>query len=107
MPILRIVSVASLAAAFSLIGCYPTPQTATKVAPANIPTKSFQRFLPVSPAEENRSVPWHAFFALDTQTGQLCRTTILVLNDNYMAGVPTCYSLYREVDQSGRPEQSK
>jgi hypothetical protein len=34
-----------------------------------------QRFLPIAPPlQASEGVPWHGFFALDTQTGQLCRT---------------------------------
>jgi hypothetical protein len=35
-----------------------------------------QRFVPIeSTAQVVQGVPWHGYFALDTQTGQLCRTT--------------------------------
>ena len=34
-----------------------------------------QRFLPIAPQNGMlQGVPWHGFFALDTTTGQLCRT---------------------------------
>jgi hypothetical protein len=53
-----------------------------------------------------QGVPWHGFFALDTDTGQLCRTTILILSEDYMSSVPTCYSLYEESAQQskGQPD---
>jgi hypothetical protein len=67
---------------------------------------SLQRFLPVSPpAQFVQGVPWHGFFALDTQTGQLCRTTILELGKEYMASVPTCYSLYAESAKRDAPQK--
>jgi hypothetical protein len=55
-----------------------------------------QRFLPISPSPQFiQGVPWHGFFALDTQTGQLCRTTIFEFNKGGtdFNSVPTCFSL--------------
>jgi hypothetical protein len=42
-----------------------------------------------------QGVPWHGFFALDTQTGQLCRTTIFELNKDFDSSVPPCFSLFK------------
>jgi hypothetical protein len=57
--------------------------------------RSPQRFVPIGLAENDRQgIPWHAFFALDTQTGQLCRTSNWQLKDTY-AALPTCVSLLR------------
>jgi len=39
------------------------------------PASGYQRFVPLPRQPENlRGVPWSGAFALDTQTGQLCRT---------------------------------
>jgi len=55
--------------------------------------KSCQRFVLIGPPESNRTgIPWHGFFALDTETGQLCRTSPHELNAEYQR-LPTCVSL--------------
>jgi hypothetical protein len=56
--------------------------------------KTCQRFVPVGLAENDRSgVPWHGFFALDTQTGQLCKTTSHSFDKPEYERLPSCYSL--------------
>jgi hypothetical protein len=57
---------------------------------------TFQRFLPIGPSPQFiQGVPWHGFFALDTQTGQLCRTTIFEFTKGGtdFNSLPTCFSL--------------
>jgi hypothetical protein len=39
-------------------------------------------------------IPWHGYFALDTKTGQLCRTTGYGLQG--FEGLPLCADLYRQ-----------
>jgi hypothetical protein len=57
----------------------------------------FQRFLPISPSPQMvQNSVWHGFFALDTQTGQLCRTTKLDLAMPDFNALPTCLSLVQE-----------
>jgi hypothetical protein len=53
-----------------------------------------QRFLPLTAESEKQGVPWSGFFALDTETGQLCRTADWQLEENWK-GLPTCSSLSR------------
>lgn len=52
-----------------------------------------QRFIPVTPDTNRQGVPWSGFFALDTKTGQLCRTTSWEFNNPNWDTLPTCYSL--------------
>jgi|SRR5579862_3668996 len=60
---------------------------------------SCQRFIPVPRQPENvTGVPWSGAFALDTQTGQLCRTYNGNLPEAWMA-LPMCVDLAK--DQSG------
>jgi hypothetical protein len=67
--------------AAGLFGCtFPSQEGSTATADA-APSRGvqFQRFLPVSPpAQAIQYLPWHGFFALDTQTRQLCCTTTVV-----------------------------
>lgn len=65
-------------------------------------SKACQRFLPISPTEPDRQgVPWHGFFALDTETGQLCRTADWQLEKSY-GTLPTCRSVSRGTSPTGR-----
>jgi hypothetical protein len=51
----------------------------------------YQRFVPI-PAETGVvGVPWSGDVALDTMTGQLCRTHDLVIRE---LEIPLCYYLY-------------
>jgi hypothetical protein len=58
-----------------LTGCdslQPQPQSAASPAKTN-----YQRFVPIAPESVmTQGVPWHGYFALDTQTGSLCRTVM-------------------------------
>ena len=63
----------------------------------------YQRFVPIAnpdvlggPARE--VIPWHGFFALDTKTGQLCRTTGYALQG--FQGLPECMKLYQQYPDS-------
>jgi hypothetical protein len=49
----------------------------------------YQRFVPVERAPDNMRVPWNGFFALDTQTGQLCLTTGAYIPEGF-SKLPTC-----------------
>src|SRR5271165_396526 len=55
---------------------------------------AYQRFVPVGPDSSKQGVPWVGFFALDTKTGQLCRTADWEFKEQNWATIPTCYSLY-------------
>jgi len=53
-------------------GCDSPPAQSTPQPQKPPPS---QRFVPVQRQPENvQGVPWSGFFALDTKTGQLCRT---------------------------------
>ena len=50
-------------------------QTSPPPPPQSAETQPYQRFIPVARQPENvDGVPWSGAFALDTMTGQLCRT---------------------------------
>jgi len=62
----------------SLAGCADqTPTKAAEAAPLQNkenPSSRVQRFVPIQYSQAV-GMPWPGFFALDTQTGKLCRTT--------------------------------
>jgi hypothetical protein len=62
-----------------------------------VSSKPCQRFVPIAPDPTNRAIPWHGFFALDTETGQICLTTIYHKFDAFPGfdNMPTCVSLVR------------
>jgi len=62
-----------------------TPPAQTQPAP-------FQRFLPLNAESQKTSVPWSGFFALDSQTGQLCRTTPRQFGNEFDQ-IPSCSAL--------------
>lgn len=70
-----------------LAACLSAQTTAVET-----PSKSCQRFLPLTSETEKVGVPWAGFFALDTETGQLCRTTARKL-DNQFDELPSCQAL--------------
>jgi len=51
-----------------------------------------QRFLPLNAESSKTGVPWSGFFALDTETGQLCRTTAYQFNNRFDQ-LPLCFAL--------------
>jgi hypothetical protein len=57
-----------------------------------------QRFVPLNAERSKNDMLWSGFFALDTETGQLCRTVAEVELYNasvYLAKLPSCVSLSR------------
>ena len=55
-----------------------------------VPIQPYQRFVPLPPPQAQMvGIPWTGFFALDTQLGQLCRTSGLYGPKSYSA-LPTC-----------------
>jgi hypothetical protein len=53
-----------------------------------------QRLIPISSTQQPIfGLPWTGFLALDTQTGQLCRTTEIRLPDDKFQNLATCYWL--------------
>ena len=86
---------------FGLSGCArPIQDPSPTVSPTVVSRMDKpQRFLPVNPSSyiiEN--IPWHGFFALDTETGQLCRTTTFQFTKGGtdFNSLPTCFSLSRD-----------
>jgi hypothetical protein len=75
-------------------GCYApqVPLKTAEAASAKQPSSAYQRFLPIARDTEKMGVPWFGFFALDTQTGQLCRTADWQLKESW-GTLPTCVSL--------------
>jgi hypothetical protein len=76
-----------------LVGCSEMLETRKQAAvQAQAPTH-FKRFVPV-PLDGRQGLPWSGFFALDTETGQLCRTSNFVLEgDAGWMTIPTCVDL--------------
>jgi hypothetical protein len=67
-------------------------------APRQAPAKpvQYQRFVPIQPSNVMH-VPWTGFFALDTKTGRLCRTTETASFDgNLWNQLPLCPDLLKE-----------
>ena len=71
-------------------GCqtdHPLPATSI------VRTSPYQRFVPApSPPANMMGVPWAGYFALDTKTGLLCRTTFLDTKKDFDS-LPDCFSL--------------
>jgi hypothetical protein len=73
-----------------------------RVQPANAPlveprTLPYQRFVPINYAPANLSgVPWSGAFALDTKTGNLCRTYDWEYGNptNILNQLPLCNALF-------------
>jgi hypothetical protein len=67
----------------------PVAQTASN-------SGAYQRFMPMPRQPENlNGVPWPGAFALDTKTGQLCRTYDGG-NDEKWTGLSLCVDLYKK-----------
>ena len=71
----------------------------TACNPAADKPPRYQRFVPIAAdivggSAIREGVPWHGFFALDTKTGQLCRTTGYALQG--FQGLPECIQLYQK-----------
>ena len=57
---------------------------------APTPPQSYQRFVPVAASDRD--------FALDTKTGQLCKTWSWSIADSPLSGLPTCSELYGQTE---------
>jgi len=99
-PIPKVATVALLLSSYQ--GCDPTPQA---VSPA--PTREYQRFLPLPPSSGgiDTGAFWHGNFAVDTKTGQLCRSWQWSINGGDLHGnefatalsaLPTCNDLFKQ-----------
>jgi len=80
-----------------LSGCSALDQQKTTTTAEPKIQAVYQRFVPVSPPSGlTQGVPWHGFFALDTETGQLCLTTNFVLSSSGRDWdtLPTCKELF-------------
>lgn len=74
-----------------ILACFVFTERTSAVPDAS---KPFQRFVPIGAAENDRQgIPWHGFFALDTQTGQLCKTTTHSFDKPEYDSLPSCYVL--------------
>jgi|SRR5882724_2077847 len=78
-----------LGAAMLLFGCGATDKPIPLVH-AQVPF--VQRFLPLNAESQKSGIPWSGFFALDSQTGQLCRTTSRQFGNEFDQ-IPTCLSI--------------
>jgi hypothetical protein len=67
------------------------PKPATPAAPATPDRTNYQRFVPIPPETGLTGVPWSGDVALDTMTGQLCKT-----HEKDIKGleIPLCNHLY-------------
>jgi hypothetical protein len=69
-----------------LVGCDPYKNP----TPTNMQTPKYQRFLPVPAA-----TPVPGTMALDTKTGQLCRTVSVKFDTKVWDDTPECIDLFR------------
>lgn len=82
-----------LATAILAVGCMsPAQQPPKQEVEVNAAPCPFQRFQPLNAEGQKTGVPWSGFFALDTQTGRLCKTADWQLGESY-GTLPTCLSL--------------
>lgn len=84
-----------------LSGCSTAP------SPAKQPDKSahevnFQRFVPISPSS-TAGVPWNGFLALDTETGELCKTVNVKLTPPF-DDLPLCWTTLSQNVRKSSPE---
>jgi len=88
---MRIAALAFMMLLLQTNGCdqSPHPVAASKAAP-------YQRFVPMPRQPENvQGVPWSGAFALDTKTGQLCRTYDGGVTEKWDGLVP-CIDLFNK-----------
>jgi hypothetical protein len=84
----------------SLFGCTAQPDRTDEkfdkthpVAATSQQPVGYQRFVPVPRQPENLTgIPWSGAFALDTMTGQLCRTYPMA--DSKWEALPLCHDLW-------------
>jgi hypothetical protein len=74
------------------VGCLVSDHNSSNAAePVKLPV---QRFVPVN--ADRAAMLWSGFFALDTETGQLCRTFAeFEFDKNAFSQLPSCVSLSR------------
>ncbi len=82
-----------------LLGCDELEQKGAGPPQTTMVSKPhYQRFLPVPPVSSGTvGVPWNGYFALDTKTGQLCRTVGVVFSGasySVVNNAPLCSVLY-------------
>jgi|SRR5579859_5191380 len=82
-----------IAAVMLLSGCGATDKS---IVPVQAQVTPGQRFLPLNAESQKSGVPWSGFFALDSQTGQLCRTTSRQFGNEFDQ-IPACLSLVQGV----------
>jgi hypothetical protein len=74
-------------------GCAaPSQQTPVATGDAHIKKGDVRQRFALIPETNRTGIPWNGFFALDTETGQLCKTTYLVLKGDFEA-LPSCAQL--------------
>jgi hypothetical protein len=81
-------------------GCDQPAQAPKSAAPDQT---HYQRFIPVPPETGLTGVPWSGDVALDTMTGQLCKTHDLYIKS--LESIPLCYHLYST--EHGSPDVDK
>jgi hypothetical protein len=88
-----------LSALIFTAGC-DTPEKPT-TPPAQSQPAPFQRFLPLNAEGQKAGIPWSGFFALDSQTGQLCRTTPRQFGNEFDQ-IPSCSALAQGAKTEGK-----
>jgi hypothetical protein len=88
------IAVPAFAVIAVLSSCAVTPEKPqTPLQPQAKPQPvEYQRFLPI-PENPTNGAPWSGYFALDTQTGQLCRTTAIPAKLTPLDALISCISL--------------
>jgi len=95
-----LVGIMTLIVVAVLMQAVATPAPAQSPRPATAqPTHDpagYQRFIPMPRQPENvTGVPWSGAFALDTKTGQLCRTYDGGVDEKWN-GLALCVELYKK-----------
>jgi hypothetical protein len=73
-------------------GCRSTDRPIQKEQPT-VTASAVQRFVPLPTNQPVSGVPWPGFLALDTQTGELCRTSEMEVGERFR-DLASCYWLY-------------
>jgi hypothetical protein len=94
-----VIGITALLVLGAVIGMAVVRGQVNSAVPLRVDTARPQRFVPV-PLDGRSGLPWSGFFALDTETGVLCRTSNFVLEgeSGWMA-LPTCEGLYAAVQK--------
>jgi hypothetical protein len=91
----------TLALLMTFVVGYSVSDSARPSKAAEITRIPVQRFVPLNAESRKDEMLWSGFFALDTETGQLCRTVAeFEFNESAFSRLPSCVSLSHVVGKA-------